>query len=1075
MSLTIYKASAGSGKTYKITEEYLTLLFRKPYVFKNILAVTFTNKATGEMKNRILKELSDLSNNRPSPYLSSLQLQFNKSEKQIREQAKDILKQILHDYSRFSVETIDRFFQRILRSFVKEMNLQGTFSIELDRERVLEEAIENLLLTVDDDVQLKKWLINFVNERIEKGKSWNLKSAVYQLAREIFNEKFQVLGKSVSEKLNDKDFLEKYVDAMYSIKHGFELKMSDLGQQGLALMKEYDLEIDDFYYKKSGVAGYFVKLAEKKDFDPKIRAREAIGNIDKWCSEKAVKKERIEEACDKGLYNLLSGAVEYYDKNYLDYNTANAILKNVYTLGIITDISKQVRSLCEDENIFLLSDAGPFISSIIEDSDTPFMYEKAGSRFYHYMLDEFQDTSYVQWNNFKPLITDSLAAGYKNIVVGDVKQSIYRWRNSSWKILSSEVHAAMAAFEPTHVTLESNWRSSPELVKFNNTLFQNAATYLQQLFNAQLPENEIPTNELTALIEKAYEKSVQKITKSIHGTVELQFLAAEDDEVEWYDLALEAIPARITYLQACGVMFSEIAILVRNQKEGAMIADYLMDYNQVSENQEIQFISTDALRLQNSVLVKMVINTFRYLLHPEDTLNLFELVFHYKQCIDGQENFEFHKYQRDTLEQMLPVEFRNKTKELIHLPLPNLFEKVVAHFKLNHPPATEMAYLYAFGDLIRDYSTRNNHGLSAFLDWWDQNGTTQVITTTGEQNAVSIVTIHKSKGLEFRAVLVPFCDWDIDHNPSQDNILWCNSTVSPFNELELLPVRYGKDLIQTHFKDDYFEEKIQAFVDNLNLLYVAFTRAKQFLYVYSPDPEAEARKDKTIARLLLDVMYMDRNTGLDENTISLSKYWNSETKHLKLGQPKPSEKKKQVPTGFILSNYTTRSQTMNYLYSRKSAQWFRNDGQKGIGSVVDEGKIMHRIFENILVPADVDEAVEKVIREKVVSEQYIVKLKQKIQGWLRAPEVSKWFEPKFNIKREASILLPDGTMRRPDRVIVNDDGVLVIDFKFGLHEKSSDISQMRDYMKLFQSMGYENIWGFIWYAEQGAIKEVELS
>ncbi len=1073
MPLTIYQASAGSGKTFKITEEYLTLLFRKPNIYKNILAVTFTNKATAEMKQRILKELSDLSNHRPSPYLKLLSVHFNRPENQIRDEAGSILKSILHDYSRFSVETIDRFFQRILRSFVREINLQGTFSIELDQNRVLSEAIENLLLTMDGDAQLKKWLMDYATDRIEKGKSWNIKSSIFQLAREIFNEKFQLSGDKISEKISNKDFLKSYVDSMYAIMQRFESKMSEVGNEALALITNHNLEIDDFQYKKSGVAGYFARIAGKKDFDPKSRAREAIGETEKWYSKKSNKKDEISEAVENGLNALLEKAVEHYDTHHLDYFTAKAIVKNIYTLGIITDIRKEVRTLCEEENIFLLPDAGPFISSIIDGSDAPFVYEKAGTRFHHYMLDEFQDTSYVQWSNFQPLITDSLAAGYKNIVVGDVKQSIYRWRNSSWKILASEVQSTMTAFHPQKVTLESNWRSAPEIVRFNNTIFQLAPEYLQQLYEIQLPENEQQTNEYESLIEIAYAQSGQKVTRENNGYVEMQFFDTEDDGQEWYELSLAAIPEKIHQLKNNNLTFSDIAILIRNQREGTMIADYLMEYNQKPGAQHIPFISNDALRMESSGIVTIIIRAFRYLLQPKDTLNLVELIYHYLVNIKNQIGFKFHLYDHDALEKFLPKEFREQSDELLYLPLPNLLEKIVRYFHLNES-STERSYLIAFADLIRDYGMLNTMTVSAFLDWWDKNGSGQMISATGDQNAVSIVTIHKSKGLEFNAVVIPFCDWEIDHNPTKDNILWCALDINPFNSLEMLPVRYSKDLLNTHFKNFYLEEKIQAFVDNLNLLYVAFTRAKQFLYILTPNPEKVRRKDKTVARLLYDVVNTNTNDLDDYDTLNLENYWNEKTLTFTLGEPKSIVTSKAMKKECILTDYYSVSRKINYTINRHSNRWLKEDIEIDKSEIIDEGKMMHQIFEQIATIEDIDNAVHKVGKERVLSDSVMEQMKRKILNWLKIPEVAGWFQPHQNIKREASILLPDGSMRRPDRVIISNDVVQVVDFKFGLHEKSEDISQVRSYMSLLKSMMHQKVEGFIWYAEQDLIKKVEL-
>jgi ATP-dependent exoDNAse (exonuclease V) beta subunit len=1074
MPLTIYQASAGSGKTFKLTEEYLLLLFRKPHAYKNILAVTFTNKATAEMKLRILNELANLAHGKNSPYLKGLAHRFQKSEAHVRAEAQIILKRLLHDYSGFTVETIDRFFQRILRSFLREINLQGTFAIELDQNRVLEEAIENLLLSIDNNQQIREWLLDFANDQIEKGKSWNIKTAVFQLAREIFNEKFQVLGTVISEKIKNKVFLKKYLESLHAIVGAFESKMSGYGKEGLQLMQQHDLTIDDFKNKKAGVAAYFNRLAQKTDFDPKKRAREAVDVYENWYVKTSPRTDAIITACEQGLNAALANAVEHYDRYHVDYNTAKAILRNIYTLGIITDIQQHVRTLCEDENIFLLSDAGAFISQIIAGSDTPFMYEKVGNHFQHYMLDEFQDTSYIQWENFKPLISNSLATGFKNIVVGDVKQSIYRWRNSSWKILAQDIHSSMASFHPDKITLDTNWRSAAEVVKFNNTVFGLAADYLQDLFHTEIAQNDEIGDEYAGMIKQAYDQSVQNISKEIHGLVEVKFCSNDEQEdYQWHEEALENMVLKIRELRKNGVPFSQIAVLIRNQREGMMIADYLMSLNQHSTSDNIPFISNDALKMESSILVTIIIRAFRYLLEPENKFNLYELVFHYCIYIQEKDKFQFHLYEKDTLLQELPARLTGERNQWLHLPLTGMFEEVVQTLGLNQVKF-EQAYLYAFADLVKDYSQNKNLSLTAFLDWWDQNGVQQVINTTSDQDAISIVTIHKSKGLEFRSVIVPFCDWDIDHNPTQNNILWCETNVNPFNELELIPLHYSKSLINTHFKREYYEEKIQAFVDNLNLLYVAFTRAKQFLFVTLPNPEQVKRRDKTMARLLFDIMSDDQISEPNQTVLDISAHWQADSQCFNIGSYPSTEMVPGDESELHLLDYPSVTPQITVNIAHKSEQWMQDASEEPSLQLIDEGKMMHHIFEKIVIEDDIDDAVETMAMQGIIDLNQVHEIQTRISQWLKQPEVHQWFKPGQKVKTEASILLSGGDQRRPDRVVFTEEEVHVIDFKFGWQEKPSDITQMKSYVHLLQTMGYDAVKGFIWYAQLNVIREVAL-
>jgi ATP-dependent helicase/nuclease subunit A len=467
-TLTIYSASAGSGKTHQLAGIYLEKLFRSRFSYRKILAVTFTHKATAEMKSRILEELNKLAVGESSKYLDDLIKSTGKPEPVIRSEAKEILYSILHDFSRFSVSTIDSFYQKIVRAFARDIGLHSGFDIEIDHTNILTTAVERMISSAAADATIKRWLLDFARKNIEEGKTWDLRKSITGLAGELFNEKFKLLSQEEKQKIQDKEFLKSYINEMWSIKTSFNNEMKEKGLKCLGFIDLYNLSDDLFYQKGRGVPGFIRAIAGGRIADPNKYVREALGNPPRWSSGPAAAP--LAEAISAGLEESLREVVSYYNENIVFYKTANEILSYIYILGILSDILSQVHLITRDENKFLLSDAGELIYLITEKDQAPFIYERVGNTYENFMIDEFQDTSIIQWKNFRQLIDNSMAQGFENIVVGDIKQSIYRWRNSDWRTLhdlKKEVDNKRYISKP----LNTNYRSSSNIIGFNNALF----------------------------------------------------------------------------------------------------------------------------------------------------------------------------------------------------------------------------------------------------------------------------------------------------------------------------------------------------------------------------------------------------------------------------------------------------------------------------------------------------------------------------------------------------------------------------------------------------------------------------
>ena len=629
--LTVYRASAGAGKTHKLTGEYLTLLFTGPGAFRRILAVTFTNKATDEMKTRIVDELYNLASGRKSDYVELLTSTYSLTEDQVRKQAAKILIDILHDYSAFNISTIDRFFQQTMRAFTREIGLQGGYGIEMDQELVLTTAIDNLLSDLErpESKDLLGWLLRFAEDKIENGGEWNLRKDIMALSREVFKESYKAFSEAVGRDIEDKKALDDYKNELYGIIRSVESAAKELGERGLAILNKYGLKVTDFKGGSRSPLTLLDRLVQGEMKEPSATFIGLADNLD-GCFTKTVSlgtRQIIGCAFEDGLNDCIKGIISLFN-NLTAYNTAREIVRYYYTLGILTDVSRQIAAYREEKNVMLIADTTELLNKVIGGSDAPFIYEKTGTHVDHYMIDEFQDTSGMQWNNFRPLIEESLAHSRDNLIVGDVKQSIYRFRNSDWKLLDEQVQADFSPEVVHEETLKDNWRSCRNIVEFNNALFTTLPGVLQTVYNEALSVSSLSEEQRAAFFTKimsAYDKSFQQVPPPFmqkDGHVRIEFLSG-DDEKDWKEEALGRLPGVLEKLQDNGYVLKDIAILVRTNQEGAQVADTLLAYKEEhpSDRYNYDIISDEALFVSGSTAVRFMVSLLRYLKNPEDRTN----------------------------------------------------------------------------------------------------------------------------------------------------------------------------------------------------------------------------------------------------------------------------------------------------------------------------------------------------------------------------------------------------------------------------------------------------------------------
>jgi ATP-dependent helicase/nuclease subunit A len=1081
--LAIVCASAGSGKTYKITSEFLKLLFRETDNFRHILAVTFTNKATEEMKSRIIGELYRLSANQDSEYLEFIMARTGFPERIVRTKSDIILKKILHDYSRFSVSTIDSFFQKIVRSFTREIGIQHGYTIELDTDNVLKEAVDRLFLEAGNDLSLREWLIRFALNRTEEGKSWNFKNDILELGMEVFKEEFREYSDIISGKLRNKEFLAGYVSDLYKIVKHFENTLVLKGKDGLELISSFSLSVDDFSYKQSGPAGYFLKLASRNFQKPGSRVLEAANSPERWYSKTSEMKSRIKEIFEKGLNEMLTDIIDLFSKNYNDYTTSRTILSNIFTLGILSDITREILQYTNERNLFLLSDASAFLNKIIENNDAPFIYEKTGNYYHHFMIDEFQDTSGFQWNNFRPLIDNSLSQNYDNMVVGDAKQSIYRWRSTDWEILTERIFNDFYRESINTYTLDKNWRSHKKIVDFNNSFFIRAAKVLQDNFNNELSEFKIhPDSEkLKNNIVNIYGDVRQLCAKTDSGEkgyIKIQIIEDKDDSHIKDDLI-----NILKELQDKGYRLKDIAVLTRKKEEGKDIADFLIEYKKNNESggkYRYDVISDESLYIVSSSAVRFLIAVLKFFINKDDTINNYFIVSEYLNYIKaGDKDNNVIKIENlstkdfnTLLNELLQESFIKSVDYLKSLSLYEMVERLIEIFSLNNI-AGELPFIQAFQDLVLDYSNKNSSNIYAFLEYWEDIGSKRSISISEAQDAIRIMTIHKAKGLEFKAVIIPYCNWRIDNHPRKQ-IIWCKPSKKPFSKLDIVPVYYSQNLKDTSFASEYFIEKFKIYVDNLNLLYVAFTRASDALYCLTDMGSKTSSKISTVSDLLFNIFTLsdkDNESGKDDLSMLLfDKYYNKGPQVFEYGvleNIEPDKYYDEHPVNKI-REYPSADSRKKLRIAYQVSEFFTPDTEIK-AKPLNYGKIMHEIFADIVTIDDIDRATERVYLEGKIGLAEKDSIIRDVMQIFNDIQIRSWFSDDWKVFNEKDIILPDGSARRPDRVIIKDNNAIIIDYKFGVIERKEYLDQVREYGIFLKEMGYDGVESYIWYISTGKI------
>ncbi len=1098
-NFTIYKSSAGSGKTFTLVKEYLALALNDesipPKAYRHILAVTFTNKAAAEMKDRIIKALKELSTvdySKISGGTKTLLSELKKHKKlnahkqldddAIRKRADNVLTEVLHNYSDFAIGTIDSFVHKIVRTFAFDLKIPMSFELEMDDDKLLTQAIDLLIAQIGTDETLTKALVEFTESKTDDEKSWHIENDLKYFAKNLLNEEGAVHIEKLRH-LSIDDFF-KIKDTIQAEIKKFEAFINRCGKDALKIISDSGIEHDKFAGGANGIGKYFTYLTESR-FDKLMPSNTIQKNIDadKWYAGKAdtADKNGI-DAVKQALVDLFNEALNYIKINLQEAALFRLINTTIYSLAVLNEIEKLLNEYKAQNNILHISEFNKLIAKIVLNEPIPFIYERLGERYNNYLIDEFQDTSVLQFQNLLPLIDNSLASGHFTMLVGDGKQAIYRWRGGEVEqfAMLPEVFAhnnnplvleREQALKRNHnpQMLDKNYRSKREIIEFNNSIFRTLS------------------NKLNDKFKSIYDKLEQGFNpENIGGYVQVEFLDSEKEDMR--DQNLERTYSIIQDLLQHNFQLRDVAVLVRKNSDGSDIANYL-------SNKGIEVISSDSLLLSNSAEVNFIYSLLRYLNNTSDQIIQAELLEYFvasklippppsdrvsnpvrvdaaKAIIDDASkpaisevsniagadfNFDINQLLVENKQEFISIVKKVcpdfNTNALSKMALYELCEELVRLFKLNKTPN---AYIQFYLDEVLNYSIKQNNNLNDFIDYWeDKKAKASLIVPLG-MNAVTIMTIHRAKGLEFPVVILPFSNGKVEKGKKH---LWVDLENSKIPQMASALVSASESLRETPYGDLYDDEKNKSLLDSLNVLYVALTRPEERLYILTGKPSKFPANLSTVSDMFAHYYQINGEWQEGETVYTFGK----ETEHQKHLQSSKI-------LNFILETFNS-NQWRNNIKMRTAAPSIWN--LEMADSKKDYGVMVHTALAKIKTADDVESAVNSMFSEGLVTADEKENLLAVIKKIIKLPKLKAHFAHGLVVKNEAEIISLTGEKFRLDRVILHSKSesgltAVIIDYKTG-EEKPAHTKQILQYADLLNQMGYTVTEKLLVYIEEGKV------
>ncbi len=1027
IAFTVYNAAAGAGKTYTLVKAYLITLLKGEFKdsYKNILAITFTNKAVAEMKSRVLENLIAISNpNTPSKYedlMNELILETKIPEKELKQKANRILKNILHNYAAFDIVTIDTFTHRVIRTFAHDLGIPMNFEIEMDTDLLIEEAVDSVVSKIGVDDQLTKLIIDFAISKLEEDKSWDITIELNKIAKLLFSENDRKqLNKLSTKKIVEFEDLK---DKLHQRVSEFKNDISTRSTEVLDLIEQNGIETIDF--TRGSVPKHFQKLAEGDIVvDFKAAWKQDIHNASFY----GTKLEDSKKEVINSIRPVIEEAFLETKQKLTQIHLFKNITKNLTPLSVLNAINKELIKIKNDRRILLISEFNAIISKTIQGQPAPFIYERLGERYRDYFIDEFQDTSQLQWDNLVPLIDNAVATetltGKRGqiTIVGDAKQAIYRWRGGKAEqfIELSSDQNPFSVKEKEVLNLPRNYRSHEEVIQFNNSFF----TFLSKSFSNEKHR------------ELYLQGNKQEVNSKKGGYVNISFIeaknVAEENEVypqKVYDTVLE--------LHEKGYNFNDICIIVRKQKEGAIIADFLTE-------QGLSIISSETLLISNAPQVAFIVDLITWHIQP-DNLQIKANVLHFlAEHLSIEEKHSFlqkviftkkSEFQSELAFLGIDFDFNQLTLK----PLYDAVEYIISSFKLaNSAPA----YLQFFLDVVFTFTQKHTEGIIGFISYWNNKKDKLSIVAPDTKEAIQIITIHKAKGLEFPCVIYPYANIDIYKEIEPKT--WLSTQKEDYLDFEEVFIDYSKSISDYGIEAQNLVSKRQSQLelDAYNLLYVVLTRAKEQLYMISKlelNSKGESNLNKFSGKLI--------------DYIKSTAAWNPEQTTYEFGHPaKPNlttPKEENSKKIIKLSRFDDSSKKHKiHIVTNSGKLW--DTSQK---NAIEKGNLIHDLMASIFVYEDIDLVLEEAhVRGEITISEKSTLIKE-IKSVVEHPKLSRYFLPGNKVYNERDIIA-NGRLFRPDRIIIDKSNqVTIIDYKTGAYN-SSHANQIEEYSTVITGLGY---------------------
>jgi uvrD/REP helicase len=1110
--LTVYRASAGSGKTFTLAVEYISLLVKDPENYQHILAVTFTNKATQEMKMRILSQLYGIANSLQSSqqYFNKVKEKTNMPDAVIRNNARAALTLLIHRYNNFRILTIDAFFQQVLRNLAHELGQTANLRVDLNNEEITEKAVDQMIESLEKGQPVLQWISTYINNSIEDDNGWNIIGKIKTFGTNIFKDFYKAHEANLKEQLSNADDFKVYETTLRKRRNDIRKTFNSKARSILNEIKNANLDIPSNY--RSGLYKYLTDsaiapLTNKPLKAGVLKANESPQN---WTSSKCAKadKQQIQTLAAEVLSAQLSELIAYNNDNWNEFQSIQLTLSHLSELRLLHAIADAVDNLTKDTNRFMLSNTQALLKELIADSDTPFIFERIGARLKHVMIDEFQDTSTIQWQNFQVLLANCMAQELsQNLIVGDIKQSVYRWRQGDWGILNN-IEKSFAHQKIRLETLDYNYRSEKRIIDFNNAFWEQCVANTAK----EVAQDDA---EKAEIVQKAYEDVAQKTHKTTeNGFVKISLYPSKSMKEAVLEELIETIKELFNNGYG-GKNQSKIAILVRSKSNIQDIVNALLQ----SFGNEINIVSDEAFRLDASLSVNIIVSAMHLLTHPDDVLTRGKLVKLYNQevlkkpltdtdllvSINGSNNIDTKnidkkerrklatEQQMAKLNSQLPPEYVANRELLLGLPIVDLVDKLFMLFGLDQLEG-QSSYICTLYDTLNDFLKDHTADIDDFINEWENSLSSKTIQSD-EIEGIRIMTIHKSKGLEFDNVIIPFCNWEME----KKGTLWCETKnkPAPYNKLPLLPIDFSRDkLIGTVFEDDYKEEHFQNIVDNLNLLYVAFTRASKNLFVFG------LRQGKTtldnIAKgtppgnrsYAIELALRQVSEQLQGSSLSFPDDIGSEI-HFEYGTLVPATHEKEhavadnpfliKPDKHIVS-IATYPQAATFKQSNKSIEFVKGEDVDPSDRTryIKIGNVLHQLFSTIYTTADIPTRLNELEQQGIIYNDEITsaQLRTRIEDAITNPQVQEWFSKRWQLYNECTILeynkdTNEMEEHRPDRVMTDGKEFVVVDFKFG-KEREEYKKQVQQYMEILIRMGHKKVSGYLWYVVKNNVVEVNI-